>query len=44
MNDPIWKMPVTVSELVRGPDFKELPRRKCEILFSIEGDRGEEKW
>ena len=39
----LWKMPIPATGLIRGPVFKELPKRQCEIAFSIEGASGEEK-
>ncbi|SPE54238.1 hypothetical protein SBV1_1780003 [Verrucomicrobia bacterium] len=44
MNRTLWKMPVPATGLIRGPDFKELAGRKCEIAFSIEAEDGSEKW
>gem|GEM_PF-2110148 len=33
-----------VTGIVRGPRFKVLPKRNCEISFSIEAEDGSEKW
>ena len=44
MNQTLWKMPVPVTGLMRGPNFKQLAGRKCEIAFSIEAENGGEKW
>jgi hypothetical protein len=44
MNKTIWKMPVPVTGLIRGPHFTALGKRKCEISFSIEPEDGAEKW
>lgn len=44
MNQTLWKMPVPATGVMRGPNFKELPGRKCEISFSTEADDGGEKW
>lgn len=37
-------MPVPVTGIYRGVYFKALPKRECEISFSIEADDGSEKW
>ncbi|HTS18100.1 MAG TPA: hypothetical protein VMP11_11045 [Verrucomicrobiae bacterium] len=44
MNKTLWKMPVPATGLFRGPDFKKLDQRTCEISFSIEAEAGVEKW
>jgi hypothetical protein len=44
MNNPLWQLPVPATGLIRGPRFEVLPKRQCQISFSIEGDSGEEKW
>ncbi len=44
MNDILWQLSVPVTGLVRGPSFKILPKRQCEISFSIEAEDGGEKW
>jgi hypothetical protein len=44
MNKTLWELPVPATGLIRGPDFKELPGRRCEIAFSIEAEDGSEKW
>jgi hypothetical protein len=43
MNDILWQLPVPVTGIIRGPHFKVLPKRRCEISFSIEGEDGGEK-
>lgn len=40
MPTELWKLPVPATSLVRGPDFSVLPKRQCEISFSIEGNDG----
>ena len=44
MNKILWKMPEPATAIIRGPFFKVLPKRQCEISFSIEGEGGGEKW
>jgi len=44
MNETLWDIPVPATGLVRGPHFKQLPKRQCEISLSIEADDGSEKW
>jgi hypothetical protein len=36
----LWKLPLPVTALFRGPFFSQLPRRRCEISFEIEGCDG----
>ena len=44
MNDILWQFPVPLTGLIRGPRFEILPKRQCEISFSIEAKDGSEKW
>jgi len=44
MSTNLWEMPVPVTAIIRGPFFKVLLKRRCEISFSIEGENGGEKW
>jgi hypothetical protein len=44
MNQTLWKIPVPATGLIRGPDFKVLAGRKCEIAFSIEAEDDGETW
>jgi hypothetical protein len=37
----LWKLPVPATSLVKGPDFKVLPKRQCEISFQIEGNEAD---
>ena len=37
-------MPESATAIIRGPVFKVLAKRQCEISFSIEGEAGGEKW
>ncbi len=37
----LWKLPVPASSLIKGPVFKVLPKRQCDISFEIEGDDGQ---
>ena len=39
----LWAMPVPATAIMRGPMFKKLMGRQCEIWFSIEGEAGEEQ-
>ena len=43
MNKTLWKLPVPVTSIVKGPFLKVLPKRQCEISFSIEASDGGEK-
>jgi hypothetical protein len=40
----LWKMPVPVTAIIQGAFFKVLPKRNCEISFSIEAADGGERW
>jgi hypothetical protein len=40
----LWKLPVPVPAILRGPFFKVIPKRQCEISFTIEGEDGGERW
>jgi hypothetical protein len=44
MNKTLYKLPVAPTAHFRGPEFKVLYQRKCEIAFSIEAEGGSEKW
>lgn len=44
MNDKLWQLPVSPTSIIQGPLFKVLPRRQCEISFSIEAYDGAETW
>jgi hypothetical protein len=37
-------MPVRVTAIYREVSFNVLPKRQCEVSFSIEGEDGSEKW
>jgi hypothetical protein len=41
MDKTLWKLPVPVTSITKGPFFKVLPKHQCEISFSVEtkGDR-----
>ncbi|MFO1114440.1 MAG: hypothetical protein U1E28_02050 [Beijerinckiaceae bacterium] len=43
MADAEWKMPVPPTAITRGPNFKALPRRQCELSFYIEVETGDKK-
>lgn len=43
MTDTLWKMPVPPTAITRGPVFRPLPRRQCELSFYIEADTGDKK-
>ena len=43
MNTTLWKLPVPVTSIIKGPSLKVLPKRQYEISFSIEGTDGAEK-
>lgn len=43
MDTNVWKMPVPVTAIYRGPSLTVLPRRQCEIAFSIEDEREGER-
>jgi hypothetical protein len=43
MKKTLWKLPVPATAIIQGPFFKVLPRRQCEISFSIEAEDGGEK-
>jgi len=43
MNRTLWKLPVPATAIIQGPFFKVLPKRQCEISFSIEAEKGGEK-
>ena len=38
MQIELWKFPVPVTALLRGPFFRDFPKRRCEISFYIEGN------
>ena len=40
MNKILWKLPVSVTSIIKGPSLKVLPKRQCEISFSIEASDG----
>src|SRR6185369_10036935 len=39
----LWQLPVPATAIIQGPFFKVLPKRACEISFSIEAEDGTEK-
>jgi hypothetical protein len=41
MSEPLWKLPVPASALLRSPVFAPLAKRQCELSFHIERDDGE---
>lgn len=43
MKKHLWKMSVPVTSIFKGPYFKVLPRRECELSFSTELENGGEK-
>jgi hypothetical protein len=43
MNKTLWKLAVPVTSIIRGPSLKVLPKRQCEISFSVEAKDGGEK-
>jgi hypothetical protein len=43
MNKILWKLPVPATAIVRGPFFNVLPKRQCEISFSLETESGEDE-
>ena len=43
MNKTLWTLPVPVTSIIKGPFLKVLPKRQCEISFSIEANDDEEK-
>lgn len=43
MHKVVWKMPVPATAILQGPFFNVLPKKECEILFSIESDGSEEQ-
>jgi hypothetical protein len=43
MNKNLWKISVPVTSIVKGPTFRALPKRQCEISFSIESEAGSER-
>jgi len=43
MNRTLWKLPVPSTAIIRGPFFKVLPKRQCEISFSTEAENGGEQ-
>jgi hypothetical protein len=43
MNEKLWKMSVSVTSIIKGPYFRVLPSRQCEVSFSIESEGGGEK-
>jgi hypothetical protein len=36
----LWALPVPASALMTGPEFIHLPRRTCELRFSVESEDG----
>jgi hypothetical protein len=43
MNTTLWQLGAPVTSIIRGPSFKVLPKRTCQIAFSVEAkDGGEE--
>jgi hypothetical protein len=43
MNQTLWKLPVPATAITRGPCFNVLPKRQCEISFSIDAENGGER-
>jgi len=43
MNKTLWRLPIPVTSIIKGPSLKVLPKRQCEISFSIEAKDGGEK-
>lgn len=41
-NETRWKLPVPATGIIRGPFFRDLLSRRCEISFTVEGNNGEE--
>ncbi len=44
MNKILWSITTPVTGIIRGPEFKILARRECEICFSLEAQDGSEQW
>ena len=43
MSKQIWKLPVPATAITRGPFFKVLLKRQCEISFLMDWDGSEEE-
>ena len=40
MNQDLWELPVPSTALTRGPNFRELAKRNCELEYYVETEDG----